>query len=77
MKIYAFLYNPMVEESSYEIVSLHTTREGAYQALIKHRQKKAEQYNEYIDKLDEVGKKYASKFGKWEDWTIEEMEVLE
>ena len=67
----------MTEESSYETVSLHTTHEGAYQALMNHKQKKLIQYNQYIDELDEVSKKYASEFGKWEDWTIEEMEVLE
>jgi hypothetical protein len=37
MKIYAALYNPMIHESTWGIISLHETRKGAEMAVEFHK----------------------------------------
>jgi len=72
MKIYAFLYNSSTEESSYATMSLHRSKEGAEKAMNEHKE------TEY-KKWKAMEKKYkgASFFGMWQDWAVEEMEVLD
>ena len=80
-KIYAFIYNPMIEESTYSTISLHKTKEGAEIALKSHRDEiksmweKRDEFErkEYGDEYDILK---SSSFGKWEDWKIEEIYIL-
>lgn len=83
MKIYAFIYNPMVEESGYITVSLHKTKKGAEEALKKH---KAERLKEWEAQDKERRARWGDdyevlsnglNFGVFEDWDIEEREVLD
>lgn len=84
MKVYAFMYNPMTEESGYITVSLHKTRDGAEKALESHKTGRKLQWDElekyrrekYADDLYETIRK-GTKFGRWEDWTIEERTILD
>lgn len=71
-KVYAFLYNPCIHESSWGTVSLHKTRRGAEMALEFH---KAEQKREwdYIYK----GEEPPFEFGAMESWIVEEIDIAD
>jgi len=83
IKIYAFMYNPMIEESVWATMSLHETRKGAEKAMKLHKSMKKKEWKRH-DKWQrkEYGEDYkllktGSEFGRWEDWCIKEVEVLE
>ena len=61
--IYAALYNPMIHESTYGIISLHKTLKGAEMALSFHKHT--------IEK--EEGIEYCNCM----DWRIKKMELEE
>ena len=39
MKVYAAMYCPCIHESAFTVLSLHMTREGAVEAVEKHKRK--------------------------------------
>lgn len=70
--IYAFLYNSCVQESSWATISLHYTKEGAEKAMQEHKQKALDNFNKmYAD-----NNKFDFKFGEYEDWCVEPVEVF-
>jgi hypothetical protein len=52
--LYAFLYNPMIHESSSQTVSIHRTREGAEKALEWHRKGIVNLGNEKEWRIEEI-----------------------
>jgi len=46
--VYEFLYNPMVEESSAQTMSIHKTRKGAEMAMKFHKEEKTKEWYETI-----------------------------
>lgn len=66
-KIYAAEYNPCCHESSYGILSLHWTYEGAADAMFKHKEEALAQWKE-------MG--YES-IPEYELWRVHTYEVLE
>jgi hypothetical protein len=70
--LYAFLYCFDTEESGYETLSIHRTREGAERAMEFHKAEKLKEWKE-IFSID--GKEPPFKFGKYEDWKINEIEI--
>jgi hypothetical protein len=79
MKVFAFLYNSMTEESSWGVVSLHHSKEGAEKAMQEHKEKERSKWLEHIDwVIKEYGENcYKTPFGQFQDWCIQEMEVLD
>ena len=88
--IYQALYCPMIHESGYITLSLHKTKEGAEQAIENHKQSIKEEWidwgNNLCDKSDPDGiGRYDSfsefeksfPFGRWENWTISESNLLD
>ena len=79
--LYAFLYNPMIEESGYITISIHKTKKGAEMAMKSHIAKEKKEWERH-DKWEreEYGDEYeqlkGSEFGRWEDWIVKEIEVL-
>jgi hypothetical protein len=73
--LYAFLYNPMIHESSSQTVSIHRTKEGAEKALEWHKSEERKKWNEF-SKNDEV---YKTEFPfEWnKNWRIQEITVQE
>jgi hypothetical protein len=72
MKVFEALYNPMTEESSYGTISIHLSREGAERAIAEHKEKKKKEWESfYLDKDEEP-----YSFGTFEDWSVNEVEVL-
>jgi hypothetical protein len=91
-KVYAFLYNDCIHESSYATMSLHRTPEGAEKAMNEHKEKERLNFENGYKKrlteewqndpdLDEEAKKVLidsiGNFDAHKDWAVEEMEVLE
>ena len=70
--VYAAEYNPMTYESSYGVISLHETFNGALEAIEKHR--KTVQY-EYDEMTASNNFGYVFKIESWEDWRVREIEV--
>jgi hypothetical protein len=66
MKLYAFLYNPMIHESGYVTMSIHRTRKGAEKALEWHRKQEQE---EWINACGEL----AAYWAEFKVWRIEEI----
>jgi hypothetical protein len=72
MKVFEALYNPMVEESSYETLSVHETKEGAQKVIDEHKKNQFKKWKRlYPTKDDEP-----FDFGTFEDWDIREIKVL-
>ena len=73
MKVYSFLYNPMIEESAHATISIHRTRKGAEKAMKCHKEKQYKKWRKiYPTKNEEP-----FRFGYFEDWCIVETEIVE
>lgn len=71
--IWEVLYNPMVEESGYVTISVHESRAGADKAMADH--KEAERAK-WLKENPTRQERERFPFGKWEDWTVVETELL-
>lgn len=67
MKVYAAEYNPIIFESSYGVISLHRTHDGAAKAVEKHRSNAQKEWKR--SGFDGVR--------DYEKWQVREIEVLE
>ncbi len=81
MKVFAFKYNPMIEESSYATISLHEIKKGAELAMELHKSEKKQEWKVFDRwRRKEYGDRYklisVTPFGFWERWIVEEIEVL-
>lgn len=73
LTLYSFLYNPMIEESSTQTVSIHRTRKGAEMAMEFY---KAEQLKEWEELYkDDKGMREFCPFGHFQWWGIGEITV--
>lgn len=78
MKIYEFLYCCCVHESSYQTMSFHRTKAGAYRAMNKYiNEKFMEEYDERIKHGKGEAIFRAWKVGAHEAWCINERELLD
>ena len=80
MKIFAAMYNQMVEESCYGIISLHKTRMGAEIAMEYHKNERSKEYYNHLNNCDEEMKRFYelnSSFGKFEAWSVSEFDLKE
>jgi hypothetical protein len=71
-RVYAFLYNDCIHESTWRTISTHYSKEGAEKAMQEHKQEQLDEFNEMYQDDNEWG----FKFGIDEDWCIETIEVL-
>jgi arginine utilization protein RocB len=73
--LYAFLYNPMIHESSSQTVSIHRTREGAEKAMEEQMTEEKKRYKEWY----ENDKSYKLQFPfNWnKNWKIEEILIFD
>ncbi len=89
-RLYEFVYCGMTEESSYATMSVHRTHKGAETAMNKHKEEQRIEHEQkmkrYIDSWKEEGNDDETikiltdsfpPFGRFEDWGINETEVLE
>jgi len=81
MKVYGAMYNSMTEESSYGIISLHETKEGAEKALEIHKQKEYEKWEKHDKWVQEEYKEHyevweQTEFVAFRDWLVEEFDVF-
>lgn len=68
--VHVLKYNHNVEEEEYQMISFHRTIEGAYKALIAHKDARlAEHIKNCPDGIN------ASTFGFYEDWKVEVLEI--
>ncbi len=73
--VFAFMYCPCVHESAWATVSLHRTRKGAEIAMEFHKAEALKEFNS--DYTAEEIEKLGFKFGQFEDWCVEELEIEE
>lgn len=67
IKLWAFYYNPMIWESSAEIVSYHRTEAGSTKAMELHKSKEREEFDRvYSDRG------WKPTFGQHEYWCVRE-----
>jgi len=89
-RLYEFVYCCMTEESSYATMSVHRTRKGAETAMKKHKEQAKIEHEAkmklYVESWKEEGNDEKTikilsdsipAFGRFEDWGINETEVLE
>jgi len=74
MVVYQALFNYMTEESSYVTLSLHKTKQGARDAVAKELRKEHEEHAKlYNYNVEEM----AYRYGAFEDWRVDKIEVME
>lgn len=66
--VYAFEFNSWVFDSGFLLVSLHTTKAGAYRAMMEHKRRLW-----YYERDRRWGD--ASEIGLWQAWRIKEYRV--
>lgn len=78
MKVFAFLYNDCIFESSSRTMSLHRSRKGAVQALNKHKADAMADHELHVAELRaEHGEDYPlPNFGFDKRWDIGIFEIL-
>lgn len=82
IKLWAFWYNHMTEESSSYIESYHRTKKGALEAMKIHRAKEKEEWieNDEAHKVwcKEHGFKYRPiiKFGRFQSWFVGRFDLV-
>lgn len=70
-KVYAFNYNPDINESVWATVSLHKTMKGAEMAMEFHKNERLKKWNELY-----CNEETPFEFGTYEDWYIKKYDVL-
>ena len=71
-RLYAFLYNSCIHESSWATISLHYSKEGAEKAMQEHKEKALKEFNNAY----ENDNPFDFKFGEHEDWDVQEVVIL-
>lgn len=61
MKVYGFLYNSCIHESSWTTISLHKTREGAEKVMNIHKEEAKIEYEAYLKRHAKSIKKYCKE----------------
>jgi len=80
MKVFAALYCDCTHESAYGTLSLHMTREGAEQAIKNHKNGLRQDHEETVKNMAEYEPSFdigEFKIYPWQDWVIEEYEILD
>jgi len=72
IKLWAFYYNPMTEESASYIESYHRTEEGAIAAMNKHKAQEKSEWDECYKHEDYI----PFEFGRFQDWYVREFELI-
>lgn len=72
--VFAAMYNPMIHESSFGVLSLHRTLKGAHMALMFHKREKRKEW-EYIYKTEDDREEFP--FGSFEAWAVKIMAIRE
>ena len=73
-KVYLAMYNPMIYESSFGVISIHKSRKGAEMAMEFHKNEKYKEW-ERLYSSDEDKKDFP--FGSFEEWIVDEWELGE
>ena len=72
MKVFAAVYNPMIHESSFGIISLHKTKKGAQMAMEFDRE---ERRKEWMVMFSTKSEQEEYPFGKYESWQVTSYEL--
>lgn len=72
--LYVAMYNPMIYESSFGIISIHRTLKGAEMAMEFH---KAEVRKEWEETYPSKEEQKEFPFGSFESWEVFEHELLD
>lgn len=71
--LYEFLYCPSIHESAYGTVSLHLTKEGAEDALRRHKEIKKKEFDKMFPPDSEEAEHM--NFGEFEEWIVNDVKV--
>lgn len=67
--VYIAMYNPMIYESSFGVISIHKTRKGAEMAIEFDRE---ERRKEWLEMYPSKKEQEEYEFGKFESWLVRE-----
>ena len=70
--VFVALYNPMIDESSFGIISIHKTRKGAEMAMEFHKEEKRKEWENFY-KTTEERKDFP--FGEFQSWLVLEYTI--
>lgn len=73
-KVFIAMYNPMIYESSFGIISIHKTERGAQMAMEFHKEERRKEWLEMYP-LKEEQEEFL--FGEFESWKVGEAELLD
>lgn len=69
--VWAAMFCPMTEESSFGMLSLHRSRKEAEKAIAKHRRKEKREHRDLYKKI-----KNPPAFDQWKAWIVTPIEIL-
>lgn len=72
--IYIAMYNPMIYESSYGVLSVHKTQKGAEMAI---EFDKEERRREWLEIYSTKAEQDEYPFGKFESWVVRVDKLME
>jgi hypothetical protein len=85
MKVYAFMYNDNIYDSSDAVMSLHISPKGAEKAMNEHKEKALIKFKTYQSICNQPADEFFNlhvdvkdeEFGIHESWSIKPFEVYE
>lgn len=73
-KVFIAMYNPMIYESSFGVISVHKTERGAQMAMEFHKEEQRKQWLKMYPTKDEQEE---FPFGSFESWKVVTAELLD
>ena len=74
--VFLAMYNPMIYESSFGVLSVHKTRKGAEMAMEFHREEMFKEYEADMKESKERGDPFDyGPFGQFEAWMVFEYKL--
>ena len=72
--LFIAMYNPMIYESSFGIISIHRTERGAQMAMEFHKE---EERNRWLEMYPTKEEQEEYPFGSFESWKVGTAELLD
>jgi hypothetical protein len=74
--VFLAMFNPMIHESSFGIISVHKTRKGAEMAIEFHKEEERKEHNEFLKDRDSKDDFDYGSFDQFKAWQVYEIKLL-
>jgi hypothetical protein len=73
--VFLAMYNPMIHESTFGVISVHKTRKGAEMAVEFHKDSMRKEHNEFLKDRDPKDDFDYGEFDRFLAWNVYEIKL--